>query len=245
MNNKLVALALLTSLTATTTTNAYADEEKRNWEASAGLGLSLTSGNTDTTSINTNIQATQHLEFWEMYYKFDAIKQENENQTTADKKDYAIKGQYKLKNKSTFLFAEGKRNEDKFSSYAHTNTVSIGYGQNLYKSEDLLIKADVGPGYTYFKFNETGENGSSSIVHLGGHLKWTISDSAHFIQRVIVDKQLSDEKNMLSEFHSTLGARINGSLKMTLDVKVTHNSEVRPDKKKTDTITSVNLVYSF
>lgn len=251
MNKTLVTIALTSCLTMSASMSAQADEQKRDWEASAGLGISLTSGNTETTSVNTNIQVIQHLETWQMEYGFDAIKQKNEERTTADKKDYDIKGQYKLEDSTSFLFAEGKRNEDKFGSYAYSNTISIGYGQHLYDSEDLLIKANIGPGYTDFELNKPDdqpgpvEKGSSSIVQFGGELRWHISDSADFVQKVVVDKQLSDEKNTQSVFHSTLGARINGSLKMTLDLKVTHNSEVRPDKEKTDTITSVNLVYSF
>ena len=244
MNKTLVTLTLLSGLASTTATKAVA-EEQRDWQASAGLGFSMTSGNTDTTSINTNIQVLQNLEFWEILYKFDGIKQENEEETTADKKDYSVKGQYKLEDTTSFLFVEGKRNEDKFGPFAEQNTISVGYGQHLYENEDLLIKADIGPGYTSYEFNESGIRDNSSIVHLAGNLKWQISESADFTQSLIVDQQLSDDKNRLSVSQSTLGARINGALKMTLDVKITHNSEVQEDKKKTDTITSVNLVYSF
>lgn len=245
MNKNLLTLALCSALV---TLPAHANEEEEEqplWEATAGLGLSLTSGNTDTTSLTTNIQVIQYLEFWEMQYKFDGIKQKNEGQTTANNKNYAIKGQYKLQKENAFMFAEGKRLEDDFGPFAENNTISVGYGQRLYKSKDLLIRADIGPGYTRYKFNESGETDSSSIVHVAGNLKWKISKSADFTQSLIFDQQLSDDKNLLVVSQSTLGARINGSLKMTLDVKITNNSEVQPGKKETDTITSVNLVYSF
>lgn len=243
MNKNLLAVALISALT--TALPAHADEEQPSWEASAGLGISLTSGNTDTTSVTTNIQVAQYLEDWDIHYKFDAIKQENENKATADNKGYAVKGQYKLEDATAFLFVEGKRKEDKFGPYAENNTISFGYGQQLYQSEDLLINADIGPGYTSYEFNETGDEDSSSIVHVASNLKWNISESADFTQSLIFDKQLSDEKNLLVVSQSTLGARINGALKMTLDLRITNNSDVQPGKKKTDTVTSVNLVYSF
>lgn len=243
MNKNLLTIALCSALT--TALPAHANDEQPSWEATAGLGISLTSGNTDTTSVTTNVQVIQYLEFWEMLYKFDGIKQENDGESTADNKNYAVKGQYQLEDETAFLFVEGKRKEDEFGPFSENNTISIGYGQQLYQSEDLLIKADIGPGYTSYEFNETGENDSSSIVHLAGNLRWNISETADFTQSLIFDQQLSDDKNLLVVSQSTLGARINGALKMTLDVKITNNSDVQEDKKKTDTITSVNLVYSF
>ena len=248
MNKNLLTIALTGAILSTTP--AKANEESRSWDATAGLGISLTSGNTDTTSVTTNILVTQYLELWEIEYKFDGIKQENEGVSTADNKNYAVKGQYKLENETDFLFIEGKRKEDKFGAFAETNTFTLGYGQQLYQSEDLLIRANIGPGYTTYEYNKTEDNqviekDSSSIVHVGGNLKWNISETADFNQSVFLDQQLSDDKNLLIVSQSTLGARINGSLKMTLDVKITNNSDVQEGKKKTDTITSVNLVYSF
>ena len=243
LTNSLTLTALCSALTFAAPT--LANEEQPSWEASAGLGFSLTSGNTDTTSIATNIQVIQYLETWEMNYKFDGIKQENEGKSTADNKNYAVKGQYKLEDETAFLFVEGKRKEDDFGPFAEQNTIALGYGQQLFESEDLLIRADIGPGYTNYEFNETGDKDSSSIVHVAGNLKWNISESADFTQSLVFDQQLSDDKNLMVVSQSTLGAKINGSLKMTLDVKITNNSDVQEDKKKTDTITSVNLVYSF
>ena len=241
MNRSLITLAVLSTLSA----NVIADEEKRSWEVAAGLGVSLTSGNTETTSINTNIHINQYLETWDMLYKFDAIKQKSEGKTSADNRSYSTKGQYKLEDEHSFLFVEGKRIEDKFGPYAENNTIAFGYGQRFYETETLSLDADIGPGYTSYEFNETGENDTSAIVHMAAGLKWLISDTATFTQTIIVDKQLSDDKNALTVLHSALSARINGALKMSLDFKVTNNSEVQPGKEQTDTITSVKLVYSF
>ena len=249
LTNSLTLTALCSTLTFAAPT--LANEEQPSWEASAGLGFSLTSGNTDTTSVTTNIHVIQYLETWEMDYKFDGIKQENEGKSTADNKNYAVKGQYKLEDETAFLFVEGKRKEDEFGPFAEQNTIALGYGQQLFESEDVLIRANIGPGFTTYKFNKTSEDDqapekdSSSIVHVAGNLKWNISESADFTQSLVFDQQLSDDKNLMVVSQSTLGAKINGSLKMTLDVKITNNSDVQQDKKKTDTITSVNLVYSF
>lgn len=241
MNKSLITLAVLSTLSA----NVFAEEEKPTWEIAAGLGVSLTTGNTETTSVNANLHVNQYLESWDMLYKFDTIKQKSDGESSADNRLYSAKGQYRLEDEHSFLFAEGKRIEDKFGPYAENNTIAVGYGQRFYETETLTMDADIGPGYTSYERNETGEDGNSSILHMAAGLKWLISDSATFTQSVIVDKQLSDDKNALTILHSSLSTRINGSLKMSLDFKVTNNSKVQADKENTDTITSVKLVYSF
>lgn len=249
MIRKLITVAVLSSLSA----NVLAEEkEERSWDASAELGFNLTSGNTDTTSIKTRIDVTQRLTDWEIKYKFDKLKKKDDEKTTADKTLYKAEGHYILNEAGSFLSVGGTRTEDELGAYANSNTLSFGYGKRFYPTESVIINAAIGPGYTFFEFNEDKDgviqpDGSSSIVRLSGDLTWEISDSADFSQTLVVDKQLSEDKNAQTRLESSVTAKINGSLQMKFGFTVINNSYLPPDseKTKTDTETSVTLVYAF
>lgn len=246
MYNNFPIIVFCYLLLASSSNTLVANEPHRTWQASAGLGFSLTSGNTETTSINTVVTVIQDLENWQIAYKFDGIIQKSDGESTADKKDLNIKAHYKLQNTSSFFFTETKRQDDKFGLYKENNTISIGYGQQFYDSDNLSIKADIGPGFSSYTFNEPDKTKDNSyITHMAANLKWIISDSAEFNQSLIIDSQLSADRNRQTVAQSTLTTRINDALKMTFDVKITNNSKVQIDKKKTDTISSINLVYAF
>ena len=250
MIRKLITVAVLSSLSS----QVLAEEEKRTWDASAELGFNLTSGNTETASLKTRIDVTHRLTNWENTYIFDTLKIKDEEKTTADKRLYEAEGNYNLNEAGSFLSVSGTRTENTFGAYDNTNTIAFGYGKRFYNTDSLIINADIGPGYTFFEENndpyseETDEpkiKGNSSIVRLAGDLSWEISDSATFTQKITINKQLSENKNTNTRSESSISARINNALKMKFGVTIINNSYVSGDSKKTDTETSVTLVYAF
>ncbi len=93
------------------------------------------------------------------------------------------------------MFIEGSREEDKIGVFDNYNSLAFGYGQRFYESKTVYIDADIGPGYVFFKNNgENQENENSSMVRASAYLGWTISDSATFSQKVMVNRELSDER---------------------------------------------------
>lgn len=241
MKNKLILLAALSAVT----TPALADEAKRNWSAAAEVGFNITSGNTKTQSMKTRFDFKQALESWDTNYIFDALRKKDKDEVSASKWLFSAKGNYKLTEKNSFLFITGTREEDKFSTYDNYNTVAVGYGRRLFETEKLTLDADIGPGYAFYEYNENDETDNSAIVNISGILNWNVSESADFSQKVLVIQELSDEKNTKTRLESALTASINGSLKMKLGLTILNNTEVKPGDKKTDTETSITLVYAF
>lgn len=236
-------LLLLTAITAFSNP-VLADEEKRDWTAAAEVGFNFTSGNTKTQSMKTRFDFSQKLESWDTFYVWDALRKKDKDEQTANKWLFSAKGNYKLEQKNTFLFVTGTREQDKFSSYNNYNTIAVGYGRRLHESESLTIDADIGPGYAFYEYNND-ETDNSAIVNLSGVLNWHVSENADFSQKLLVVQELSDEKNTKTRLESALSASINGSLRMKLGLTVINNTEAQPGRKKTDTETSVTLVYAF
>ncbi len=222
-----------------------ADADKRNWSAAAELGFNVTSGNSDTQSLKTRLEFNQDLESWATAYNFDALRKKDNEVESANKWLLTAKGNYKLQDKTAYLTVGASREEDEYGVYDNYNKVNIGYGKRLYKTQDIVLSADIGPGYAFYEHNATGISDNSAIVNMSGLLKWKVSQNANFSQKLTIEQGLNDEKNTKTRSESALAVSINGSLKMKLAYTVLNNTEVQPGTKKTDTETSVTLVYAF
>lgn len=247
---KALFVAPLLSVAVLATSVQAAEEEKKNWQASAELGIILTSGNTESTSVKGKIDAKHELDSWSNQYIIDALFKEDEvtnadgdkeTQKTADKYFLSAQGNYKLETKNDSLFVYAAHTEDKFGAFATISTVAAGYGTRLLESESFFLDADIGPGFTQ---NETqdGIKDDSFIVRGNADFQWVISESATFTQKLSIE---TGGDNTQTKSDTAIAVKINGSLQMKAGISLTNNSEAPADKEKTDTTSYVTLVYNF
>lgn len=246
---KLSSLVLATTAIAATVP-AFAADEQKVWTTSAELGAITTSGNTEGTSVTGKIDAKQELERWSNQYIFSAFFKEDEKkddqgnkykEKSAERYLVSAKAAYKLTEEHDKLFAFASYTDDKFGAYEKYTTVSIGYGTRVYQSTDTSLDAEIGPGY-FSGRRSTGETENGAILRGAGSFKWQISESATFTQTLSVEYG-DDNTRTIAE--TALLAKINGALQMKAAFLVQNDSDVPVDKKKTDTQTSLTLVYSF
>ncbi|MDX3775519.1 DUF481 domain-containing protein [Chromatiaceae bacterium AAb-1] len=253
--NIMAAVSSALVSTATIAQDAAPDDSQppgppKIWTISAELGAITTSGNTEGTSVTGKIDARQELEKWSNQYIFSAyFKQDEKTNDQGDKyteksaERYLVsaKGAYKLGDEFDTLFIFGSFTDDKFGAYRKYSTFSAGYGTRLYHAEDKSLDVEIGPGY-FSGERSTGETENGLIVRGAGSFKWQISESATFTQTLSVEY---GEDNTRTIAETALSAKINGALQMKAAFLVQNDSDVPVDKKKTDTQTSLTLVYSF
>lgn len=243
--------SLLAAALAAGSFSAIADDSSdKVWTTSAELGAITTSGNTVGTSITGKIDAKQELQQWSNQYIFSAFFKEDEKEndngdkvTERSAERYMISGKaaYKLDNEFDKLFVFGSYTDDKFGAYLKYTTVAVGYGTRIYNAEDQSLDVEIGPGY-FSGERSTGETENGMIVRGAAAFNWTISESASFGQTLSVEYG-DDNTRTIAE--TSLLAKINGSLQMKAAFLIQNDSDVPADKKKTDTQTSLTLVYSF
>jgi putative salt-induced outer membrane protein len=227
-----------------------AEEAVKPWSTSAELGAIATSGNTKGTSITGKIDSKQELENWSNEYAFAAFYKEDEltnaagekvTEKSAERFFISGKGGYKLDTDHAKLYIFGSYTDDTFGAYKKYALVSVGYGDRLYQDDTKTLEAEVGPGYYSGRTSDdTSENGA--MVRAAATLNWKISDTAGFKQTLSVEM---GENNTRTGAESSISAKINGSMQMKAAFLVMNDSDVPLGKKKTDTQTSLTLVYSF
>lgn len=229
---------ILACACAAIATMANAQEDP--FEASIALGYVGTTGNTDTTTFNTELLATLRTENWTHNGKFQALGSQEDDQATAERYYLEDKSDYNL-DESQYLYGKGTYTDDRFSGFDYQATLGAGYGRHLIRRDNFNLEAFSGFGYRENAITN-GDNVGEGVFTLGENIKWTISDNAALTQSFTTD---IGEELTVSKFDIGLETNIIGSITTKVAFQARHISDVPVGTEKTDTMTSVSLVYNF
>lgn len=244
--SKLTALAAALTLFSATAEEAA----KKDFTLEGGLGLIITTGNTETSTINASLVSHHELEKWSNDYNVEGLyKQEtlpnaageDEERTSAQRFYASAQGNYKLENPNYRLFLFSSYLDDRLSNFDYQSTLAAGWNHKLWSNENSSFEYSIGPGYAYDK-TQLGVKQQGLIARASGIYNWKISDTAKFIQTLSTEVGADNTK---SRSETILNASISGSLSMQVTIKMNHNSQVNEGVEKLDTETGVQLVYSF
>jgi putative salt-induced outer membrane protein len=209
-------------------------------EASIALGYVGTTGNTETTALNAEVLLTYRTLRWTHNGKFQGLAAEDDSVTTAERYYLEEKSDFNLDERQ-YLFGKGSYNDDRFSGFGYQATVAAGYGRYFAKSDVFTLDGFGGLGY---RENDVidGDTEGEGIVTLGEKVAWAISPSSSFVQSFSSD---IGEEITVSRFEIGLQSNIIERIATKIAFQARNISEVPAGNKKTDTQTSVSLVYSF
>jgi putative salt-induced outer membrane protein len=183
------------------------EAEKSPWSGSVKLGYLATSGNTDSSSLNSGFQITYTLDLWQHEATAAAIHSTESNATTAEAYDFGWKSARNL-TEHDFLFGRLDWRKDRFSSYDQQFSQAVGYGRRLIDSEAHKLNGEIGIGARQSDFID-GTDESESIVSGRLTYTWLLSETATFGQMIVIE---SGSSNTYSESVTELTARLIGGL---------------------------------
>jgi putative salt-induced outer membrane protein YdiY len=226
---------------------AHADNDK-NWEGEAELGVLTSSGNTDETNINSGLILTHEGVTWRNKGDFSTAYSKTDDETTAEEYRAALETNYKFDEKQ-YWFLRGSYEKDRFTGYEFESTVTTGYGSRLWNSgKRSFLDLSIGAGYRYNKLEERSSDGEDTeketIGRLAGQFNFALSDNALFRQKLSSEIGL-DENNVISQSETAVQANIVGNLSLKAAYRVKHVSDAPAGTEKTDTETSISLLYGF
>lgn len=226
---------------------ALADGEKL-WKGTGEVGLLMTSGNSETESVNgkagvkyENDRLLGEMNLAALYSSEETeIDGEKEKQTSAEKYNAGAKAGYKF-TPADYVFINANYEDDRFSGYDYRTDYAIGYGRKIIDTEKTRLNLEVGPGYRYDKRDDGGIENEAVFR---GHAMFScqLSEGAAFQQDLTV---LAGSDNTNTRSVTAVKAKITGALSMKASYTVDHDTHVPADKDKTDTETALTLVYDF
>lgn len=210
------------------------------WTGFAEVGAVLTTGNTETETINAKTRVRYEEVTWRHTLQLEALRRSEDGGTTAERYLGNFKSDWKFRPRA-YLFGVARHERDRFSGYDYQSSISVGYGHRVVETDRTKLELEAGAGYRRSQLQD-GERDEEAIVRGALSLEHRISETARFGQDVLVQ---SGSDNTEVESVTSVTAAINAKLAMRLTLTAKHNTDVPEDREHTDTITAVSLVYNF
>lgn len=217
------------------------------WRAEAGLVIA--SGNTDTKAGNAKVAVKHEHGAWTELGSFNAVYASDEDGTTAQRWEAGLQANYQW-NTRDYWFGGLRYESDRFSGFRYQGTASTGVGRKFFDTEETLLTAQIGVGY---KFSETRDVYSPLGVLL---VPGSSEDATALIGNVDFRRALTASTTLLDKFtveytsdntflQNELSLQVSMSERLSLAVgyAIRHNTDPPPGFDKTDTLTTVNVVY--
>ena len=210
------------------------------WSGDVELGAVFTSGNTEQESLNLRVDAKRDGENWINSLHANSLTASQDDVDTADKYYLSYQLDRKLSDDAS-LFGRVAYEDDRFSGFDSQTDATLGYARTLYTSEKVKVTGDLGLGARWAEV-QGAETETEFLSRLSGLLSWQLSESAQFTQ--FLGFEIGDERT-ITRSESAISANIVGSLAMKFAVNVKNTSDVPVGIEKTDTETTITLVYNF
>ena len=228
------------------TSSIYAQDEEAvvdtGWTGTGEFGFVSTSGNTDTETLNLKLEFIKEMEQWR--HRFTTAALTSSKDGTKDAKRYSAEFQSdrKLSEKS-YLFGAVRWDVDKFGAYDPMQTVTLGYGRQLMKSDTHELKAEIGLGYREMEDATTGISSNDAIARFLLDDIWAITPTTAWTNRLLVE---SGSDNTFTQFNTGLAVSMSERFALKFGFELRNNSDIPATVlDKTDTTTTMNLVYNF
>lgn len=211
------------------------------WSAELGLGITMTSGNTDTSTVNGTGEVVYQVTQWRHSARAEALRSSAEGVETAERYLVTGKSDFRLDERN-YLFGLLGYEDDRFSGYDYQANASVGYGRDLVQGPKVNANAELGVGARHNRLAETDESDTEGTIRVAAALSWNISEVATFGQQL--DSTIGEDLTVTNSITS-LSTQVVGNLAAKLSVHVRYISDVPEGVEKRDTKTTANLVYKF
>ncbi len=243
MRHVIIAAALLVAL------SSAAGAET--WSGTGELGLVISRGNSEAETLNTKLAVGREGEQWKHSAFFAALRSTRDGDTTANRYELGAKSEYRLSERS-YSYGSLRYENDDFAPFDYQWTAAFGYGRTVIKSDTTVLSFEAGPGFRRARPRDLDspisgaplqqDTDSELILRAAANFKHRISDTTDLVNATLLE---SGDDNTLVQNELGLQVKINARMALKAGFQVRHNTEADADTRKTDTLTTLNLVYSF
>lgn len=205
------------------------------WEASASAGLTLTRGNSESTSASLGAKAERKWDANELKLGADGIYGKTKTDGVETKSAETLLGyaQYnRLFTESLYGYLRVEGFHDGVAGIKYRLTVSPGVGYYFIKNKTTQLDAEVGPGFVHEKTDE-GED-SYMTIRLAENFKHSFNDRVRVWQKAEFLPQVDDFNNYIFNLEVGIEADLTEKLSFQSKVLDTYDNEPVPGRKKND-----------
>jgi putative salt-induced outer membrane protein len=225
-----VALALIA-------TAAQADP----WKGKGEAGAVWASGNTDSSSVNLKLAMTKEVDMWKHALDMSYLHGTSNGDTTANKFVGAWQSNYNFSTRS-FAFGALRYEHDEFSGFTYQASASTGLGYKFYDTDTVKFSGQAGIGYRQIKDGVSDQTSNDLIFVAGLDYEYKVTTTTKLVDKFHMEA--GSDNTLLTNF-AGVEVKMSDKLALAAGFDVTQNTNPPLGKKKTDTVTTLNLVYAF
>lgn len=217
---------------------AHAD---KNWNGEGDLAFNKSSGNSKSESLLAKLKLEYNQERWTHSGQIEAINASTDDSRSAEAYTLRAKTEYDVSERA-YAFGNGRYEDNRFSGYEYQGSVTTGLGIHIIDTEITTFDIEGGAGYRRSEEQGSNETFNEAIATAAAKYYRELTDTTRFESDLNVE---SGADNTFVESVVAIRVKINSRLGLKVAYSVKHNTDVPVDTKKTDTLTSVGLNYSF
>lgn len=221
--------------------SSLASAAEGTWSGSGELGIAVSTGNTDSTIVVGKLGLSKEDEQWKHAIGTSFLFSESNDLESARRYEIFGSSGYRLSERS-YLLGSLRNERDRYASDEYQWTAAAGYGYDAIKNDTTLLAFEIGPGYRWSKLQGLREHTNEAI------LRGAVEFSHKFSERTSIHDALLVEAGSENTFVKNelgLQVKMTDALALKAGLEVRYNTEVLNGADKTDTLTTVNVVYDF
>lgn len=227
------------------------------WTGTGELGLALSRGNSRSENLNTRLSFGFEDDRWTHSLAASALRAKGEvsgdydGDGTPEKLYQTSANRYELGGSSAYRFNPRQHlsgtvryENDDFAAFDRQTTLALGYGHRFIDNGKTRLVGEVGPGYRRAREAESGQSQSNLIGRGRLEFRHPLTGNTDLVDTLLVE---SGQDNTFIQNDLGVAVAMNERFALKAALQTRHNTEVdqAAGAKRTDTLTTVNLVYSF
>jgi putative salt-induced outer membrane protein len=224
--------------------SAQAPAEPKIWTVLASAGLAVTTGNTDTSTVNLaydiaydpqtrNVIRSEGL--W--------LRGETEGTLTTDRLGLRIRDEYEI-NARTFVFGQNQYLRDEFKSIEYLVAPTGGIGYRVFDTERTKLALDGAVGAVWEK-NPLVDASTSGALALGEKLTQQMTETTTLTQSFSGLWKTEDLEDALFTFGIAAAASMSERMQLKVEFLDTFKNKPLPGIQKNDVAMLMAIVYKM
>ena len=254
--HRLLLTSLVGALVIAAPITAFADELPQGWSGKGQVGYVMSRGNSDTDAANAKLDVFLVTPDWKHQFSLDGLFGRSAQVTSAERWDVRLQSDYTV-NDGLFAFGALAYQDDRFSGFQYQVSASGGLGYKFFDTDTTKLAAQLGVGYRVLRPETlvTDPNGSGAIIDripLESESEVVGTAGIDFMHQFnkstkLTDKMILESGSSNTSIKNDLALEVKMSKKLALAAgySVLHNTKPAEGVKRTDTITTLNVVYAF
>lgn len=210
------------------------------WTGKGEAGVAIADGNSDSRNANARITLARKLDAWEHSLGLAGLYVRSEGDTTGKRWEATAQTRFDFL-PNTFWYGGLRYEEDRFSGFDHQGLLSTGVGRRFIENDTTKLVGQAGVGYKFWESIGVPNDKDNSITGVASlELTHQLTDTTSLFNKF--GGEFTSDNNFLQN-ELGVAVKMTDRIALSLAYGVRHNTDPPAGFKKTDTLTTANLVY--